>query len=73
MINRGTAFTLGEREQLGLTGLLPTGVTTPEGPTRRVWAQYQQQPTNIARWVYPANLRDRNEVLSSSPPARPGC
>lgn len=62
-INKGTAFTLVEREQLGLTGLLPTGVTTLEGQTRRVWAQYQQQPTDLAKWVYLANLRDRNEVL----------
>ncbi len=62
-INKGTAFTLAEREGLGLTGLLPTGVTTLEGQTRRVWAQYQQQPTDLAKWVYLANLRDRNEVL----------
>ena len=62
-INRGTAFTLTERQQLGLTGLLPTGVTTLEGQVRRVWAQYQQQPSNLAKWVYLANLRDRNEVL----------
>lgn len=62
-INKGTAFTLAERERLGLTGLLPTGVTTLEGQTRRVWAQYRQQPTDLAKWVYLANLRDRNEVL----------
>jgi malate dehydrogenase (oxaloacetate-decarboxylating) len=62
-INRGTAFTLAEREQLELTGLLPTGVSTLEGQVRRVWAQYQQQPSDLAKWVYLANLRDRNEVL----------
>jgi malate dehydrogenase (oxaloacetate-decarboxylating) len=62
-INRGTAFTLEERERLELTGLLPTGVSTLEGQVRRVWAQYQQQPSNLAKWVYLANLRDRNEVL----------
>ncbi len=62
-INRGTAFTLGERESLGLTGLLPTGVSTLEGQVRRVWAQYQQQPSDLGKWVYLANLRDRNEVL----------
>ena len=33
-INRGTAFTLPEREALGLTGLLPTGVSTLEGQLR---------------------------------------
>lgn len=62
-INRGTAFTREERDQLELTGLLPTGVSTLEGQVRRVWAQYQQQPTDLAKWVYLANLRDRNEVL----------
>ena len=35
-INRGTAFTLAERETLGLTGLLPTGVSTLESQLRRV-------------------------------------
>ena len=62
-INRGTAFTLEEREALGLTGLLPTGVTTLEGQLRRVYAQYLEQANDLRKWVYLANLRDRNEVL----------
>jgi len=63
MLNRGTAFTQSERQALGLTGLLPTGMSTLEGQLRRVYAQYRRQPTDLARNVYLGNLRDRNEVL----------
>jgi malate dehydrogenase (oxaloacetate-decarboxylating) len=62
-VNRGTAFTLKEREALGLTGLLPTGVSTLEGQLRRVYAQYQAQGSDLRKWVLLTNLRDRNEVL----------
>ena len=62
-INRGTAFTFEERRQLGLTGLLPSGVSTLDRQVRRTYAQYRSQPSDLARWVYLANLRDRNEVL----------
>ena len=62
-INRGTAFTEEQRRQLGLTGLLPTGVTTLDGQLRRTYAQYLAQANDLRKWVYLANLRDRNEVL----------
>ena len=63
MLNRGTAFTPDERRALGLVGLLPQGVSTIDGQLRRVHAQYHRQPDDLARNVYLANLRDRNEVL----------
>ena len=62
-INRGTAFTIEQRETLGLTGLLPTAVSTLDGQVRRVYGQYRAQANDLRRWVYLANLRDRNEVL----------
>ena len=40
MINRGTAFTRAERSELGLTGLLPSGVNTLDAQLRRMYAQY---------------------------------
>jgi malate dehydrogenase (oxaloacetate-decarboxylating) len=63
MLNRGTAFTLQERQALGLVGLLPQGVSTVDGQVRRVHGQYLRQPDELAKNVYLANLRDRNEVL----------
>jgi len=63
LLNRGTAFTLAERQALGLTGLLPEGVSTIEGQLRRVYGQYLRQPDDLAKNVYLASLRDRNEVL----------
>ena len=63
LINRGTAFAPRERHALGLTGLLPSGVSTMEGQLRRTYAQYSRQPDDLNKNVYLANLRDRNEVL----------
>jgi malate dehydrogenase (oxaloacetate-decarboxylating) len=63
MLNRGTAFTVPERRALGLTGLLPSGVSTLDSQLRRVYAQYGRQPDDLAKNVYLGNLRDRNEVL----------
>jgi malate dehydrogenase (oxaloacetate-decarboxylating) len=63
MLNRGTAFTPEERRALGLVGLLPHGVSTIDGQVRRVYGQFRRQPDALAKNVYLANLRDRNEVL----------
>jgi malate dehydrogenase (oxaloacetate-decarboxylating) len=65
MLNRGTAFTLVEREALGLTGLLPEAVSTMEGQLDRVYGQYRRQPDDLAKNLYLANLRDRNECCST--------
>jgi malate dehydrogenase (oxaloacetate-decarboxylating) len=63
LINRGTAFNEEEREALGLSGLLPSGVSTIEGQVRRVYGQYRRQPTDLAKNVTLTHLRERNEVL----------
>jgi malate dehydrogenase (oxaloacetate-decarboxylating) len=62
-INKGTAFTVDEREALGLVGVLPHRVLTLEEQARRVYAQYRSQPTALAKQVALNELRDRNEVL----------
>ena len=63
LLNRGVAFTLAERETLGLTGRLPSAVLTLEEQARRVYEQLGRQPTDLAKNVYLEQLHDRNEVL----------
>jgi malate dehydrogenase (oxaloacetate-decarboxylating) len=61
--NRGVAFTVAEREALGLTGRLPAAVLTLQDQARRVYEQLQRQPSDLAKNVYMEQLHDRNEVL----------
>ena len=61
--NRGTAFTIEERAALGLEGLLPVAVLSLDEQASRAYAQYQVQPTDLAKNDFLAALHDRNEVL----------
>jgi malate dehydrogenase (oxaloacetate-decarboxylating) len=63
MLNRDTAFTKAERTQLGLVGLLPSIVTTLDEQAKRAYAEYHQQPTDLAKNIFMTALQDRNEVL----------
>ncbi|GAA4099997.1 NAD-dependent malic enzyme [Actinomadura miaoliensis] len=63
LLNKGTAFTAEERDELGLHGLLPSAVETIDQQVRRVYAQYRVQPSDLAKNVYLEALRDRDEVL----------
>lgn len=62
-INKGTAFSDEERRALGVTGLIPSGHITLDGQVSRVYAQYQNQASDLARNVLLNEMRDRNEVL----------
>ncbi|MFK5633602.1 MULTISPECIES: NAD-dependent malic enzyme [unclassified Ornithinimicrobium] len=63
MTNRGTAFTAEQRQALGLDGLMPTGFTTMESQTRRVYEQYRSTNTMLGKFLNLQALRDRNEIL----------
>lgn len=63
VLNKGSAFTLEERTQLGLHGLLPTAVTTIELQAERSYAQYTNQGGDLAKHLFLDSLHDRNEVL----------
>jgi malate dehydrogenase (oxaloacetate-decarboxylating) len=63
VVNRGTAFTQEQRKQLGLTGLLPPEVLDIAAQERRVYNQFVQQPTDLAKFIFLNTLLDRNQVL----------
>ncbi len=62
-INKGTAFTAREREELGILGLLPPAIFTIEQQLPRVYASFCAKDTPLEKFIYLASLHDRNEVL----------
>src|SRR5246500_1587650 len=62
-INKSTAFTEAEREALGLTGLLPSGIDTEEIQVWRGMQQLGDKPTDLERYIYLIGLLDTNETL----------
>lgn len=63
LLNKGTAFTDSERDALGLRGLLPPAVITPEQQMARVLDSLRGQPTDLDKFVNLNALHDRNETL----------
>ena len=63
MLNRGTAFTMDERDHLGLRGLLPPGVETIEQQVDRCYEQFKSKRSDVEKWVFLTQLHDSNEVL----------
>jgi malate dehydrogenase (oxaloacetate-decarboxylating) len=63
LLNKGTAFTMEEREELGLIGLLPPVISTLEAQVTCAYTQYQRLPDALSKNIYLTALHDRNEVL----------
>src|SRR6266436_781767 len=61
--NKSTAFTEAQREELGLTGLLPSGVDTEETQVQRALQQLGDKPTDLERYIYLVGLLDNDETL----------
>ncbi|HEX5132692.1 MAG TPA: NAD-dependent malic enzyme [Candidatus Krumholzibacteria bacterium] len=60
---RSIAFTREEREELGLTGLLPYAVASQEDLVQRVMDALRQLPRDIDRYMALSSLQERNEHL----------
>jgi malate dehydrogenase (oxaloacetate-decarboxylating)(NADP+) len=62
-LNKGTAFTLEERREYGLEGLLPHTVETLDRQLERVLQHLDAKPTDLERYIYLIGLAERNETL----------
>lgn len=63
LINKGTAFTLKERESLGLIGMLPYHISTMEEQVKRRYENFISRRTSMGRYKMLTALQDRNEIL----------
>jgi malate dehydrogenase (oxaloacetate-decarboxylating) len=61
--NRGTAFTIEARRELGLTGLLPAVVESLREQVDRAYGAFLAYDKPINRHIYLRQLQDNNEVL----------
>ena len=63
LLNKGSAFTLKERIEFNLVGLLPNNVETIKEQVRRAYHQYEQCRTDLERHIYLRAIQDDNETL----------
>jgi malate dehydrogenase (oxaloacetate-decarboxylating)(NADP+) len=62
-LNKGTAFSVAEREALGLRGLLPPQVGTQDLQAHRVLENLRRLQTPLSKYILLESLQDRNEAL----------
>ncbi|KAM9019578.1 NADP-dependent malic enzyme, mitochondrial isoform 2-T2 [Ara ararauna] len=62
-LNKGMAFTLQERLQLGIHGLLPPCFLSQNVQVLRVLRNYEKQSNDLDKYIILMTLQDRNEKL----------
>jgi malate dehydrogenase (oxaloacetate-decarboxylating) len=63
LYNKGTAFTMQERDALGLHGFLPFHVSTIEEQTERRYQNFKERKDDLSRYIFLSSLQNRNEIL----------
>ena len=62
-LNKGTAFTLEERKELGLIGLLPPYVQTIEEQAAQTYAQMQTKANDLEKRLFLMEIFNTNRTL----------
>ncbi len=62
-LNKGSAFTIDERNAYGLEGLLPPGVSTLEMQVARTHAELSNLDQDLQKYLLLSDLQSRNETL----------
>ncbi|MFQ6810109.1 MAG: hypothetical protein ACLRSL_01215 [Streptococcus sp.] len=62
-LNKGTAFTLEERKELGLVGLLPPYVQTIEEQAAQTYAQMQTKANDLEKRLFLMEIFNTNRTL----------
>ncbi len=63
LLNKGSAFSVEERNDFNLNGLLPETVETIDEQAQRAWRQFQDFKNANDKHVYLRNIQDTNETL----------
>ena len=63
LLNKGSAFSLKEREALHLNGLLPPRVLTIEQQKNRILENFNNKHNDLEKYIFLIALQDRNETL----------
>ncbi|EXJ85345.1 malate dehydrogenase (oxaloacetate-decarboxylating) [Capronia coronata CBS 617.96] len=61
--NKGTCFTIQEREDFGLKGLLPTNIQKLDEQVTRAYQQYCNQPDDLQKNTFMTSMAEQNIVL----------
>lgn len=62
-LNKGTAFTKEERDQLGLNGLIPPYIQTIDEQVEQVYAQFQTKANDLDKRLFLMQIFNENRVL----------
>eukprot|EP01136_Pigoraptor_vietnamica_P044712 Opistho-1_new@10 len=63
LLNKGSAFTEQEREELGLQGMLPYHVSSLEEQVERRYHNFSKQVDPLSKYLFLSSLQNRNETL----------